>query len=300
MSNKDNLKKGIFEISEGAIVFPGEKYGLHRRVFVNKEGLPTYEAKELGLAPTKYQNFPYDLSIIVTGNEIIEYFKVLIYALKQIYPRLGEKAKHIPHGMVRLTSGKMSSRTGKILTAEELLDEVKKRVLKIMRSSRGHSGANKKEVAEAIAIGAVKYSLLKGSLGQDIIFDLEKSLNLQGDSGPYLQYTYARLRSILRKAHSLPKKPDFLLLQSESEKAVMRQLIYFQDVLARAATLYETNILCDYLFKLANALNSFYEKEPILKAPKPLRENRLNLILTATIILKNGLNLLGFKTPERM
>ena len=125
-------------------------------------------------------------------------------------------------------------------------------------------------------------------------------LNLKGNSGPYLQYTYARLKSVLRKAGGLPKKSDFLLLASDSEKAVIRQLAYFPDILERAAGIYETNVICDYLFKLANTLNRFYESEPILKAQKPLRENRLNLILAATIVLKNGLRLLGIKAPERM
>src|SRR5690606_30023605 len=107
--------------------FPGEEHGLHTRVFINSQGLPTYEAKELGLAPTKYQDYPYDQSIIITGNEIDEYFRVLLKALSVIRPDLSEKTKHISHGMVRLPEGKMSSRTGNVLTGEWLLDEAHKR-----------------------------------------------------------------------------------------------------------------------------------------------------------------------------
>src|SRR3989344_6465982 len=141
---KEYLDRGVFEKSDGAIVFPGEKYGLHRRVFINSEGLPTYEAKELGLAPTKYKNFPYDLSVIVTGSEIIDYFKVLIAALKEIYPSLAEKTRHVAHGMVRLAHGKMSSRTGEVMRAENLLDEVKRRALELMASSeKGTTPMNK-------------------------------------------------------------------------------------------------------------------------------------------------------------
>ncbi len=298
---KKYLKKGVFEVSQDAIVFPGEKYGLHRRVFVNSEGLPTYEAKELGLAQRKYEDFKYDISIIVTGSEVIDYFKVLLCALHQINPQLAEKAKHITHGMVRFSSGKMSSRTGNVVTAEALLDETKKRVLKIIQSSRNKIPKNKQaELVEQIAVGSVKYSLLKGSLGQDVVFDFDKSLTLTGDSGPYLQYTYARLKSVMRKAHGLPKKPDFLLLGSDAEKSIIRQLIYFPDALERATALFETNIMTDYLFKLANALNYFYEKEPILKAEKPLRDNRLNLIHVATIVLEKGLRLLGIEAIEAM
>src|SRR3989344_3643544 len=200
---KEGLKKGIFEESQGAVIFPGEKYGLHSRVFINSQGLPTYEAKELGLAPTKYRDFKYDLSLIITGNEIIEYFKVLLVVLKEIEPKLAEKTRHISHGMVRLPVGKMSSRTGSVITAEQLIDEVKSRVRKIMESSGTGSEIPQREqgvTAEAIAVGTVKYALLHVRLGKDIIFDFEKSLSLQGDSGPYLQYTYARCKSILRQS----------------------------------------------------------------------------------------------------
>lgn len=310
---KGNLKRGIFEVSDGAVVFPGEKYGLHRRVFINSEGLPTYEAKELGLAFKKYDDFPYDISMIVTGGEIVDYFKVLIAALAKINPQLGRKVRHIPHGMVRLPHGKMSSRTGEVIRAEDLLDEMVKRVLHILKSSRGKFTAQeKKGVAEKVALGAVKYSLLKSTLGSDIVFNFKTSLSLRGDSGPYLQYTYARLKNVLRKAKAVRqglrlssaerphRKPDFMLLETESEKSAMRQLIYFPEIIERAAEIYETNVIADYLFKLANTLNYFYEKNQILKAEKPLRENRLNLIHAATIVLKNGLRLLGIDAPERM
>src|SRR5690606_20879273 len=109
------LEKGVFERGEkGAVIFPGEKYGLHARVFINALGLPTYEAKELGLAPKKYSDWAYDHSVIVTGNEINEYFKVLLKSMSLVKPELAEKTTHISHGMVKLPEGKMSSRTGKI------------------------------------------------------------------------------------------------------------------------------------------------------------------------------------------
>ena len=152
----------------------------------------------MGLEPTKYKNWAYDESIIVTGNEINEYFKVLIAAMKQVEPELGEKTKHIGHGMVKLPTGKMSSRTGSILTGEWLLDEVKKKVLEVMKD--GVLRQAQDATAEAIAVGAVKYALLKSGVGQDVMFDIDKSVSLQGNSGPYLQYTYARAQSVLRKA----------------------------------------------------------------------------------------------------
>ncbi len=119
----------IFEKSEGAVIFRGEKYGLHTRVFVNSEGLPIYEAKELGLAKIKHDKFKYDTSVVVTGNEINDYFNVLLKAMELIYPDLAKITKHIGHGMLRFASGKMSSRKGNVITGEELIERVKKMVL---------------------------------------------------------------------------------------------------------------------------------------------------------------------------
>lgn len=299
------LEKGIFEKSQGAVIFPGEKYGLHSRVFVNSLGLPTYEAKELGLAPTKYKDFTYDLSVIITGNEIIDYFKVLLAALKQIEPELAEKTRHLSHGMVRLPEGKMSSRTGSVITAESLLDDVKARVGKVMESSAMDIPAKEKEeTAEAIALGAVKYSLLRVSLGKDIIFDFEKSLSLQGESGPYLQYTYARCKSILRKSKlNLIKLGDKLnqIKFTVEEMALLRLLYRFEEVVQEAADKFSPNLVCNFVFDLAQRYNLFYNTNPVLKAENE-EVKSFRLLLTASVaqVLKNGLALLGIKTLERM
>src|SRR3989344_5076671 len=197
---ENGLKSGIFEKGEkGATIFKGEKTGLHTRVFINSEGLPTYEAKELGLAHIKYKKYGYNQSVIITGNEINEYFKVLLSAMLQIFPELAEKTKHIGHGMMRLSEGKMSSRTGKIITFEFLLNKVEELVKEKIKD-RDLSDLEKKEITEKVAIGALKYSILKQSIGSDIIYDFEKSISFEGDSGPYLQYSYARAQSVLRKA----------------------------------------------------------------------------------------------------
>jgi arginyl-tRNA synthetase len=120
-----NIDNGVFEKSDGAVIFKGEKYGLHTRVFINREGLPTYEAKDLGLAEIKYKRVPYERSIIITANEQFDYFRVLLKALSLIYPNLAERTIHLPHGMLRLPSGKMSSRTGNVITAEALISDIK-------------------------------------------------------------------------------------------------------------------------------------------------------------------------------
>lgn len=289
---KDNLSKGIFAESEGAIVFLEEKSGLHTRVFINKLGLPTYEAKELGLAPWKYEEFPYDQSIIVTGNEINEYFKVLITALKQINPGLGEKAKHLSHGMVKLPEGKMSSRTGKIVTGEWLLDEAKSRALKLSDSE---------EVAEQVGIGAVKYALLKNGIGKDVEFSFDESVSFEGNSGPYLQYTYARTRSVLAKGKGQKpegKSADYTL--NPEERELLQLLVRFGEVVEEAAVRYAPSAVATYLFELAQAFNLFYQKHQILKAEDAVKQFRLVLTATTGDVLKQGLNLLGIQAPDRM
>ena len=298
---EDGIKKGIFEKSQGAIIFPGEKYGLHSRVFINSKGLPTYEAKELGLAPKKYKDFQYDLSLIITGNEIIDYFKVLLAALKEIDPKLSGKTKHLSHGMVRLPEGKMSSRTGNIVTGEELIDEMKSRVQGIMESSESEMEEKEKEVAaEIIAIGAIKYSLLRVSLGKDIIFDFEKSLSLEGESGPYLQYTYARCKSILREAPLEKISIKELELLPEEEK-VLRLLYRFGEVAENAAKNFAPHMIAGFVFDVAQAYNNFYAKHRVLQADtKEQKDFRVFLTAATAQIIENSLSLLGIKTLERM
>jgi arginyl-tRNA synthetase len=301
---EQGIKKGIFKKSQGAVVFPGEKHGLHTRVFINSVGLPTYEAKELGLAPTKYKDFAYDLSLIITGNEIIDYFKVLLTALAKINPSIAEKTKHLSHGMVRLPEGKMSSRTGNIVTAEQLIGEVKKRALHIMESSRSDiPKAQQQATAEIIAVGAIKYSLLRVGLGKDIIFDFDKSLSLEGESGPYLQYTYARCRSILRQVNlaklSFPKLS--LAKFSKEEEKLLRLLYRLPEVVESAAQNFSPNLVASFVFDVAQAYNNFYNTHRVLQAEtKEVKHFRLLLTGAVAQIIQNSLYLLGMKTPERM
>ncbi|MBI2049707.1 arginine--tRNA ligase [Candidatus Roizmanbacteria bacterium] len=295
---KEYLKKGVFVESRGAIVFPGEKYGLHTRVFINSLGLPTYEAKELGLALRKYKDSPYGEAIIITGNEIIGYFKVLLAALRQINPDLAQKTVHIAHGMVRLKSGKMSSREGNILTGEWLIDEAKRLI-----------GSQYKEMEndtlEKVAIGAVKYALLKSGIGRNIEFSFDESISFEGNSGPYLQYAYARTQSVLGKLKTQNSKLKITTQNSKvwerlepEELSILRTLYRFPEVVEEASINFSPNTVCSYLFDLAQKFNLFYQKHQILGS-----ENKdFRLLLTSAVgqILKNGLNLLGIEAPEGM
>ena len=318
---KKHVGTGVFEESEGALIFKGEKFGLHTRVFVNSQGLPTYEAKDLGLAPYKYEQFPYDLSIIVTANEVDEYFKVVLRALKEINPELAAKTVHISHGVVKLPEGKMSSRTGNILTAEWLLNMVKGMVLgRINEGEVLYSPEEKEEISEVVAVGAIKYALLKSSIGKDIIFDPEKSLSLSGNSGPYIQYTHARCCSVLNKAKNTDLsdmgnlkgdetsgQPNNTYQVNEEEVALLRWIYRFPEVVAEASKDFAPSGICTYLFELCQRFNAFYNKHTILSLGSQDSERKgeageFRLLLTASVaqVLQNGLDLLGIKAPERM
>ncbi len=278
----------IFVPSEGAIVFKGEEYGLHTRVFINSQGLPTYEAKELGLNQEKFRLYHPDLSIIVTGNEIKAYFQVLMEAMKLVIPDVAAKTRHLPHGMLRLPTGKMSSRTGNVITTDDFIEQVKA-----------------KTGSEETAIGAIKYSILKQGIGNDIVFDFEKSLAVNGDSGVYLQYTFARLQSILEKSQepSTKSQTNFNELNHRAELNIIKHLIEFPDAIAKSARDFAPNHLALYLYELANKANAFYEQVRILvddPTSLKLRGVRLILVHTTATILKRGLDILGIAAPGKI
>lgn len=281
----------VFEKSDGATIFRGEKYGLHTRVFVTSNDVPTYESKELGLAKLKHEKYPYDISFVVTGNEQIEYFRVVRKAMELVSPELAQKTIHVPHGMLRLPSGKMSSRTGGIITAEWLIEEAKKRILEKMKDA---DVPNKETVAEEVAIGAIKYSILRHATGSDIIFDFDASLSFEGDSGPYLQYTHARILSVLAKAELRGTARNGG--GTEAEITGIEKLLYrFPEVVFRADAERAPQFVATYLTEIAQAFNNFYAHERIADSPY-----RLALAEATATVLKNGLWILGIKAPEKM
>ena len=269
------------------------------RVFVNSQGLPTYEAKELGLNKKKFELYPLDLSVIVTGNEITEYFRVLTKVMSLIVPDAGAKTRHLPHGMLRLASGKMSSRLGEVISADSLIEKVKSGLKE--KGKRIDKESLAEDTSEAVAIGAIKYSILKQSPGRDIVFDFAKSLSLEGDSGPYLQYTLARLNSILSKKPDKTAVQKFENLVEPLELSTIKHLLEFPDTVATACQRMAPNHLALYLFQLANLANSYYEKTRILGDHNENRlVARLALVESIARVLKRGLEIMGIKTPTKI
>jgi len=301
---KQHIDDGIFEEDKGAIIFRGEKYGLHTRVFINSLGLPTYEAKELGLAPTKYADFPYDLSLIITANEIDEYFKVLLQALKLVNPELGNKTMHMSHGVVRLPEGKMSSRTGKIVTGEWLLDEAHRRAAeKIAETKHTEAKVPTPEydsVSEEVGIGAIKYAFLKSTVGKDIEFSFEDSISFEGNSGPYLQYSFVRTQSILKKGKKRLQIPENYKLNTD-EATLLRRLYQFDRIIVEAGESFAPSIIASYLYELAKQFSFFYQSNRIADAKKE-EETAFRIALTNAVgmVLERGLHILGIESPRHM
>lgn len=294
---KGNVGK-IFEESDGAIIFDGEKRGLHKRVFVNSFGLPTYEAKDLGLIEKKFEKYKPDLSVFITDHEQEEYFKVVLSAMSEIHPEWAEKSKHVPHGRLRFADGKMSSRLGNVPLAEDILSLVKEKVEQKRKESNFSKEASE-ETIEKIAIAAIKFSILKSSPSKNIVFDIDKSISFEGDSGPYLQYTYARIQALLEKAKENKLKPN--IQKNNNEIFMIERLTYrFPEIVEKALVNYEPHHIANELLTIAREFNSLYESEKIIEDEKKKAEYKLAIACSVGIVIKNGLELLGIEIVERM
>ena len=294
----------VFEEDDGSIIYRGdEEKGLHTRVFVNKQGVPTYEAKELGLAFRKGELVDYDESVVITGNEQTGYFKVVLDALSKLNKDLSEKTTHVAHGMVRLPSGaKMSSRKGEIVRGDDLLDCVREKVIDIMEENEQVDEDNILEISEKIAVSAIKYAFLKVSVGKDIIFDIEKSISFNGNTGPYLMYVYSRCNSILKEA-------DFenvagVCIESCMENPFVKELSVqvsrYGKQLLDSSINYSPSTLAQYLFSLGQSFNSFYQEVRVLDAPDGEREILLTLVKATMVVMQDGLDKLGIEVVEKM
>jgi len=305
---KENIGK-VFEESKGAIIFPGSKYNLHDRVFINSENLPTYEAKDIGLFYKKWEKYNPDISLTITGGEQKEYFQVVKKAAGMINREWDEKTIHIAHGTLRLTSGKMSSRKGKIIRAKKWIEDTADIIMEKMKDSGNHSssilpsesGGSFSDDSKKIAIAAIKYSILKVMAGKDIIYDEEKSISLEGDSGPYIQYTYVRADSVLKKINNYKSK-DFANIEKRKGEVpnVEKMLLKFPQVILKSLEEYSPHTIANYLYDLSSEFNSFYAKIRVADELNEDYKNNVALTEAVKTTLKNGLYLLGIETVEKM
>lgn len=285
---RKGLDKGVFIRSDGAVVFDGNKQNLHTRVFLNSEGLPTYEAKELGLAALKWQDYHFDQSIIITANDIVEYMKVVLKALEHFYPEVAQRTKHFTHGIIKLPGGsKMSSRKGNILRAQDILEAA-------AQANSAHTGQDNQETV----IGAIKYAFLKNRIGGDIIYDPDQSVSLEGNSGPYLQYAHARARSILRNANAYQGELSGEISLEPEERTFVRKITEYPEVFEKAVTELMPHHICSYLYELAQTFNRFYEHNRVVGDARETL--RISLVQRYAETLRSGLALLGIIAPDKM
>lgn len=297
---KEFMGKTVFEESDGAVIFKGEDHGLHTRVFLTSSGLPTYETKELGLNTEKFKQYPkLDQSIIITANEQNDYFKVLLKVFSLIDSSIAEKTKHINHGILRFASGKMSSRKGNVIAAETLIDEIKS-LAKEKIASREFTIEETEEISDTIAIAAIKYTILRQSIGGDVVFDSAASISFDGDSGPYLQYSAVRAAAVLNKAkeagiEASPQRPHL-----GGEASIEKLIVRFPEIVSRALSEYAPQHIAGYLISLASAFNSFYASNIIVDKDNSESSYRVAVTRAFLTTMTNGLWLLGIKVPKKM
>jgi len=297
---KLGLKRKVFKKLKSEVILSDLKsYGLTDTVLIKSDGTALYITQDLALTKLKKEAFKPEKIFWVIGPEQSLALKQLFAICEQLGIGKLKDFTHIAYGYMSLKSGKISSRTGNVLYIDDLIDKGKGIILtKIDKSS--FTKAELEEAVEEIAVGAVKYSILKVRRLAEISFDFKKSVSFEGNSGPYLQYTHARALSVLRKFQALSTKnrTNYKLQINKEELAVLGWLYRFPEVVGEAGRSYAPNLICNFLYELTQRYNSFYNKHRIIGSEN---ESLRWLITKATAqVLKNGLNLLGIKAPEKM
>lgn len=292
------LKDKIFEKrKDGAVIINLNKENLGEKILLRIDKTSVYITQDLYLAKLKFKEFKLDKSLYVTGNEQDYHFKVLFSILK----RLGfkqEGLKHISYGMIKLPEGKIKSREGiKGLSADEILDKVQILVKKELNSRDKLSKRELEKRSLKIALSAIKYSLLKIDIKKNTIFNPKKSISFEGDTGPYIQYSYARASSILRKIKT--KKKTFILKNFEpKEIELVKKLSQFPEIVLDAYKNLNPSLIANYSYQLAQIFNEFYHMCPVINSEQ--ESFRISLVESFRYVLKNSLNLLGIETLEEM
>jgi arginyl-tRNA synthetase len=293
---KEMKKKKVIQESEKALIvdFNDEMPSI---IVVKSDGATTYLARDLATIKYRIEKWNPDLIVYEVGSDQSLYFQQLFKTAELLKWKKKEEFVHVAHGLVRWKHGKFSTRKGDTIHLEEILNQAIEKSLLILDKSE-FSQKEKQEIARMVGIGAVKYNDLSQHYQKDIVFDWDKILNLKGNSGPYLQYTYARCQSVLKKADFSLTKDVFSF--EDQEKEVVRELVKFPLIVKEAGQKFSPNILCSFLFDLAQKYNSFYNSNQIIQKDKEVQEKRLIITKAVAQVLSNGLELLGIETPQRM
>lgn len=287
----DNMDK--FTTDEtGSVIAPLSQYSLQDKVLLRKDGTSIYITQDIALTLQKMKDFNPDIQVWVVGNEQILHFKQLFAILKMLGTPT-DSFHHLSYGLVALPDGRMKSREGKIVDADDMLDEIEALVHTIIEKNHPEWSQEKKAMtASAIAQAAIRFFMIKFDSERDFVFNPESSLSFEGDTGPYLQYTHARICSILAKT-SLPAAADAAVLVHREEQVLLRALSSVDASFRKAVQEYKPHIIASQLLEIARSFNTFYHACPVLQAPSPIREARLILIDKTRETLATGLGLLG-------
>ncbi len=296
------LEKGIFKKTEdGAIIVElKEKFNLEDKILIRSDGTSIYITQDIYLAYKKKEDFDYDKSIYVVGDEQIQHFKWLFAILELL--GFKEDNYHLAYGMISLPSGKMKSREGTIVDADDVIQEIENLAFEeVSKRYPDLDEAEKQKRAGIIGLGALKFFILKYSPMKGFVFKPDESISFEGETGPYIQYCYARISSIISKsAIEIDKNVIWDLLNHEKELILINQLVYFPEVVEMTEKTYNMHLIPQYLLTLCQAFNTFYSSCQVISNDQKLEKARLFLIRCVQIVIKIGLNILGIETLDQM
>lgn len=302
---EEYIEKGLFKEDQGAIGFDMSDKKLGFFMARKSDGTTLYITKDLALAKVKFNDFTIDRSIYVVGSEQNFHFRQLFYALEKMGFEQAKQCYHLSYGMVVRPDGKMSSRAGNSFTFLQLINLVIEEINQYLDKYKGEwDKARMDDTAHKLAVGAIKYGMLQADPNKEIVFDPKEWVSFEGNSGPYLMYSFARTQSIITKAMELglaPSEANLDLLTHESERDLMRALYDFNQTAIYAAENYKPSTLANHLFFMCKAYNRFYTEVSVLKAQsEELKAARLSLLVAFANTLKQGLSLLGITPPDKM
>ena len=308
---EEGLRKGVFFRKEdGSVWIDLTEDGLDEKIVLRSDGTAVYITQDIGTAIQRVKDFPDITGMVYTvGNEQDYHFKVLFLILKKLGYHWAEHLYHLSYGMVDLPEGKMKSREGTVVDADDLIDDMTRTAEEIseeLGKLDGYSEDEKQELYRIIGLGALKYFILKVDPRKRILFNPEESVDFQGNTGPFIQYTYARIQSILRKAEYVQAKEfgedeGFGLSLHPKEKELIKQLLLLPEVVQGAAEHYSPAIIANYIYDLVKEFNSFYQQVSILgEADREKRNFRVELSAQVAEVIRSGFGLLGIQMPERM
>jgi arginyl-tRNA synthetase len=305
----EGLKNGaLYQKDDGSIWADLTADGLDNKVLLRSDGTSVYMTQDVGTAHQRFTEYPIEKLIYVVGNEQNYHFQALAFVLNKLGFEWSNKLKHLSYGMVELPEGKMKSREGTVVDADDLLDEMfqtARQMAEELGKLDGMEESEKNEIIRIIGLGALKYYILKVDPKKNMVFDPKESIDFNGNTGPFIQYTYARIRSILRKANDLEIEIGKIKIAPESiaakEKELVKYIFEFPELVKEAAELMSPAIIANYLYELAKEFNQFYHDFSILKeANNEVRDVRILLSSKVSDILKSGMSLMGIDMPERM